>query len=428
MTLKKFFGILICALLLSLSSAVFAGNNTTFKDLGPNHWAYNSVMQMVNRGILEGHEDGTFRPDDSVTREQFAKVLVVSLGIPLENPDKPTFKDVSKGDWSYTYVESAADYLIGYELSDGLYFKGSDAALREDMAAAIVCAKNLQDETPDYSVLDSYTDKDKISPKSKKYVAIAVKHGIMEGYGDNIFGPQNTLTRAEACELMYKSSIIAKIDEKVVAGDTKLKAPVASYTSGIYSEPIEVGFYMSVYQNKENTSIIYTLDGTEPIGDANCSKWNAGTSIIINKTTILKARAVFGDELGPVSAYKYVINIQADVTAPKVTSTSPANGTVNVSVAPAITIKFSQKIIKDSDFRKYVEIYNASGKKEMIGISSKSFEGNGTDLIIELGVRDLKPLNYNSKYTVKVLSGYKNIYGIANEPYTFSFTTKAKTN
>lgn len=229
--IKRFIGISLCILILLSTILVNADNNTYFSDLDQNHWAYDAVIDMVDKGIIKGFDDGTFRPDEPVTREQFAKILVLALNLPLQNSDVQTFEDVSKVDWAFPYIESVKQYLTGYQVEDKLYFRGLDQAVREDMAVAIVIAKGLDSQTQDLSVLDQFADKDQISPKLKGYASIAVKNKIMEGDGD-YFYPQNTLTRAEACALIYKSSIAIGKGEKVPVKSSEIEANSQKFDDG----------------------------------------------------------------------------------------------------------------------------------------------------------------------------------------------------
>ena len=186
-----------------------------FSDLPPGHWAYDAVMGLVNRGVLAGYPDGTFKPEKEVTREEFAKIMTLALQLPLVNPKEPAFIDVGSKHWSYKYVETAKSYLTGYRTSSGLKFKGSENALREDIAVALVKAKDYQNDIVDINQLSSiFTDSNAISENLKKYVLIAKKRGLIDGYPDGTFRPQTTLTRAESAKLLWQ--VVSNGDEKVV--------------------------------------------------------------------------------------------------------------------------------------------------------------------------------------------------------------------
>jgi hypothetical protein len=194
---------------------ITAGNDTSeFKDVPKTYWAYEEIMGMVKAGILCGYPDGTFKPENPVTRAEFAKIMVLALKITLTNPEKETFVDLPRSHWAYQYVEPAKGYLTGYKTSAGMKFKPDENAVREDVAVALVKAKGYQnDEVNESEIYKIFRDADKISPALRKYVLIAQKRGLINGYPDGTFGPQKTLTRAEAAKLLWQ---IVQKDEKII--------------------------------------------------------------------------------------------------------------------------------------------------------------------------------------------------------------------
>ena len=188
----------------------------SFPDVPDGHWAHPYVGELAKKGVIEGYEDGTFRPDGLVTRNEFAKIMALSLGMPLAGGAAQTFADVGVGDWAFAYVETVKPYLTGY--SDGAlyYFKGSEPAVREDMAVALVKAMGLEDQDVDLGMLEAiFQDHGSISPNLRKYVLIAHENGLIDGYPDGTFRAQGTITRAETAALLVK---VRKSDamEKVV--------------------------------------------------------------------------------------------------------------------------------------------------------------------------------------------------------------------
>ena len=186
--------------------------SSAFTDMPKEHWAYDKVEEMTSNGIITGYTDGTFKPNREVTREEFATILTKALDLKTVG-EIVKFRDVEDSRWSKKYIDASSRYLTGYLNNGNYYFAPSSYAVREDMAVAVVKAKGLDDETPDYSVLDRFSDKDKISEKLKKYIAIAVENGIMNGNANGTFNPLGNLTRAEITALM------SNVMEKVVIDD-----------------------------------------------------------------------------------------------------------------------------------------------------------------------------------------------------------------
>ncbi|MDA3846998.1 MAG: S-layer homology domain-containing protein [Vallitaleaceae bacterium] len=208
---KHFFVMLLVIIMAMSSLSVLANQDTSednesnhFSDVPSTHYAYNYIKLMSELGIIDGYGDGTFGPYDSVSKSEFAKMMVLTLGLSLNNPSTPTFKDVVKADWEYTYVETAKYYMTFWNTAYGYYFKPDEDAAREDMAVAIVKGLGIDVQSTDMSVLDNYTDADLISPKLRSYVAAAINEGIMIGNGSGQFNPQSDVIRGDAATLLAR--------------------------------------------------------------------------------------------------------------------------------------------------------------------------------------------------------------------------------
>ncbi len=177
---------------------------SVFSDLDEGHWAFDNIMEMVELGILSGYPDGTFKPNNTISRAEFAKIMVLALKLQAARPATPTFADVDPNHWAYEVVESARDYLTGYRDSAGsLTFEPTGVAVREDVAVAIVKAKGFGNAPANLGLLEQFPDQGQISQALRDHVAIAVEKGYMQG-SDIGFEPQKALTRAEACALLSR--------------------------------------------------------------------------------------------------------------------------------------------------------------------------------------------------------------------------------
>lgn len=107
----------------------------TFTDLPDTHWAYNSVNILAANFILNGYLDGTFKPEANITRAEFAKIIVSATDT-LDAYAKSSFSDVSVDDWYYYYVSSAykEGFIKGYP--DGT-FRPNDYITRADICTIV---------------------------------------------------------------------------------------------------------------------------------------------------------------------------------------------------------------------------------------------------------------------------------------------------
>jgi len=179
----------------------------TFKDVPANNWAYRSVQNMIDKGIVSGYSDGTFRPTEKLTREQFAKMLALTLDLDLVAVKEPTFSDIKANSWSLPYIETVKDYLQGYSFSIGKPFYDPGAIVtRQDVAVALVKGMKLKTDSANAEAIirKSVSDYDAISPELAVYVAAAMENDLVAGFQDGTFKPNNGLDRASAVALMSR--------------------------------------------------------------------------------------------------------------------------------------------------------------------------------------------------------------------------------
>ena len=168
----------------------------TFSDMGSYSWALEAVNYLYGKGIVSGKSKTEFAPGDSVTRAEFAKILVNAMSVEVAGYNNE-FTDVFASEWYAPYVSAAAQkgIIMG---SDGK-FMPNDKITRQDMALMIKRALNLGDEG--FEVV--FEDSEKISGYAQKAVYAIYKKGIMKGAGDGFFNPLMNASRAEAAQTVY---------------------------------------------------------------------------------------------------------------------------------------------------------------------------------------------------------------------------------
>ncbi|MNN39401.1 Endoglucanase precursor [compost metagenome] len=179
--------------------------NITFADVPSNHWASSKIEVLASRGIVDGMSANTFAPKGTLTRAQFSKMLAGALGISPLHPDRPTFSDVGQQKWSYGWIEAAA--AAGIVQGDNGKFKPDDALTREQMMTMLVRAAESRlsaaDQGKSNVSLDQFTDSSTISSWAKPYVTKALTLQLIEGSGDKLNARSQT-TRAEAAAVIYR--------------------------------------------------------------------------------------------------------------------------------------------------------------------------------------------------------------------------------
>ena len=193
-----------------------------FDDVPTTHWAFEYISELVERNVLSGYPDGRFRPNNTVSRAEFAKIMVVAAGINADRPEYINnihFEDM-QNHWANPFVNAGRNYLTGYVSGGKRYFRPDQPALREDIAVAIVALKGYNTNLADLSIIRAmFKDYDAISLSIRPFVSTAVEKGLMSGYPDETFRPQNTVTRAEAATMLWRAYQYGKTEDiKIIPG------------------------------------------------------------------------------------------------------------------------------------------------------------------------------------------------------------------
>lgn len=180
--------------------------NIVFIDV-TNHWANEAIYAMAGRGIVSGYEDASFRPEQTITREEFAKLIAVTFTTSLAAPQAPSFTDVNPDRWSYLYIEAVKSYLTGYYPPNGrAFFDPESPATREDVAVALVkvFGYSAEEAYASQPYFASFKDISEVSPGLRAYIELARSKQLVSGYEDGTFRPADPVTRAEAATLLNR--------------------------------------------------------------------------------------------------------------------------------------------------------------------------------------------------------------------------------
>lgn len=187
----------LLAVLLGLS-APQASAATIPTDISTN-WALVQITNLIDRGIVSGYPDGTFKPDNIVTRAEFISMINKAFGFTAMGD--VTYTDVKAGDWFYNDIAAAnsAGYIAGY--TDGS-MKPDNSITREE--ASTILATVLGLDISGYNVLP-FSDAASIQVWSRNSVSALFTAGLIGGYPNGTFMPASPVTRAEAAVLMVNS-------------------------------------------------------------------------------------------------------------------------------------------------------------------------------------------------------------------------------
>ena len=208
--MKKILSLFMVTILLRTQVAYakdYSNYPQRFWDVPKEHWAYSYISELSDKNVISGYDDGSFKPNKTVSRAEWAKMMVIASGkqpISLEN-NKSYALDYSSNDWYYTYINAVINYMNFYNDDGDIYFKPNQAVSREDVTVSLVKLKGYNIEDVDYSYIAKFKDFNSISNNVKKYIAVAIEKELITGFEDNTFRGQDTLTRAEAATLLCRA-------------------------------------------------------------------------------------------------------------------------------------------------------------------------------------------------------------------------------
>ena len=137
------------------------------------HWATEEIKWAKEMGVMNGYPDGTFKPDDFITRAEALKTVTVLFNVTSE---EKTFDDVKETDWHYTYIKDGHSVMPPIS---GNTFNPDKEITRQDAIYAIVKAK-FGEVSSDESVI-TYKDAYKIADYAKTAIAFAKEKEIAIG-------------------------------------------------------------------------------------------------------------------------------------------------------------------------------------------------------------------------------------------------------
>lgn len=193
------------------SKYVALEHSISFKDV-EKHWAKDEIEVLASRLITSGKTADIYAPADKLTRAEFAVLLVRALNIPTKSYEG-VFSDVTeKQGWSVLQIEAASRAGIVNGDPSGKY-NPQDKITREQMATMIIRAIQYKDKSllKDLKPNKKFSDQAQISSYAKEAVQQAAELGIIKGKTSTTFAPKDPTNRGEAAVMLYR--LLGSLDE-----------------------------------------------------------------------------------------------------------------------------------------------------------------------------------------------------------------------
>ncbi|WP_161603056.1 S-layer homology domain-containing protein [Oceanobacillus massiliensis] len=206
----------IYVVLLAMVLSLFAPRAFASDDIS-GHYFENDMRALIEKGVIVGYSDGTYKPNRHVTRAEFTIFLVRSLEI-SQASQSVAFNDVDKSDWYYSAIASATahDLINGYP--DGS-FKPNENISRQEMAAMVQRALAIAGISAGEAPLD-FVDTPDINPiyysAIQQLLYLDIMVGKIDKNGNTSFHPMASTTRGEAAAILNRLLSISETGKEIV--------------------------------------------------------------------------------------------------------------------------------------------------------------------------------------------------------------------
>ena len=201
--------VLLAAVLLLAPTATGAqAHPSSFPDVSEVIPAHDAIEYMTGAQIICGFKDGTFGPQQTLTRGQATKVLVLWRELPLVT-NGPVFTDLDAVYHDYVETAASQSWITGYP--DGA-FRSYSTLSRQQMAIIMVRAMGWEADAQNLSastieqVLGAFSDAIDIATIARPYVSMAVQKGLFGG-SNGQFNPKDGITRAQFCLVVFRAEL-----------------------------------------------------------------------------------------------------------------------------------------------------------------------------------------------------------------------------
>lgn len=177
------------------------GTGASFTDVDDVAWAKDAINYLADNGYIDGYDDGTFKPNNTITREEFAKMIVNVLEFTNYNVESQDFADVDPDAWYAPFVKVAAGTGLVNGVDENNFGTGINIS-RQDMCVMIyraIKSENIRTKT----LYDDMQFEDQASDYAQEAIRYLYRYGLVNGVGDNRFDPLGNVTRAMAAKVLY---------------------------------------------------------------------------------------------------------------------------------------------------------------------------------------------------------------------------------
>ena len=369
--------VLTLAMLASLLTPAFAAQGASFTDTD-GHWAQTSVDRWAGAGVMNGTGSG-FQPDKTMTRAEFAQMLVNLLG--YTEKAQNTFKDVPNDAWFADAVLKLA--AAGVMQGDGVNANPNAEISRAEMAVLLCRALNIQ---PKASSGLSFADAASVPSWAEDAMAALAERGMISGVGGNQVAPTLSVNRASVAKLLDNIvGVYANEPGQVISGE--VKGLVIVVADGVTLKDAAVAENLVVAPKAGGAAV--TVTGKSTVGDVYVAA--DGAKLTVDKD------AAAGDIL--VDAAKAAVTVDGKADAVMTTESASSAALSVGGTVSSVSLAGADSELKVSGTVKSVDI-SATASGADVNVA----KGGSIDTV-KTSANDVKIAGEGTVKTVEVTAG-----------------------
>lgn len=196
------------AILNSMNNSIYGliYNKKTFTDIS-NHWAQESINDLASRLVINGADEQRFIPESDITRAEYMAIIIRALGLSSANKTVH-FKDVAENTWYHQVVQIGYSYGLVDGFIDGS-FKPNEKITRQEAMVILSRAMKLVelnkeiDNTKQQELVGNFSDSEQLASWARQAAALTIEIDVISGYKGELRPLQN-ITRAETAAIIQR--------------------------------------------------------------------------------------------------------------------------------------------------------------------------------------------------------------------------------
>ncbi|MBI4235498.1 S-layer homology domain-containing protein [Candidatus Peregrinibacteria bacterium] len=183
---------------------------SAFTDVTANHKYFKSINFLKEQEVVKGYEDGTFKPDKSLTRAEFMKIILLGNRVEIKKADKPPFPDVPLGEWYTDYIATGKgyDFIKGYQ--DGLFRPEQELSKVEALKILGELVSWDMGNIDPSTTTTKFSDVD-LSQWYGKYTIYAEAKNILDDALPRL-NPNSPISRGQMSEYIFRDYAVRELD------------------------------------------------------------------------------------------------------------------------------------------------------------------------------------------------------------------------